>query len=53
MMCRASEDPTSDFSWTQGQGSTPSELTGPQGAYSGSNYIFIEASNVEPGKEAT
>ena len=36
---------TSSFRWNvDGSGSTPSGSTGPSGAYSGSNYFYVEAS---------
>ena len=36
---------TDNFDWTRWEGSTPSELTGPEAANSGQYYIYIEASN--------
>src|SRR5690606_31175236 len=45
--------PTSGYSWCiDGAGSTPSSLTGPDGAFSGSNYFYVEASSGIAGSEA-
>ncbi len=42
-----------DFDWTIRSGGTPSSGTGPAGAYEGSHYIYIEASNPNyPDKDA-
>lgn len=41
------------YDWNiDGSGSTPSGLTGPSGAYSGSNYFYVEASNGSNGDTA-
>jgi len=34
-----------DFNWTRKSGSTPSSSTGPNGAYQGSYYIYVESSS--------
>lgn len=33
------------WDWTHNSGGTPSSSTGPSGAYSGSYYVYVEASN--------
>lgn len=45
---------TSAYRWDiDGSGSTPSSSTGPSGAYSGSNYLYTEASSGSTGSVAT
>ena len=41
-----------DFDWTRRTGSTPSGSTGPSSAYSGSYYIYTEATGNNPDKTA-
>ena len=43
--CRMEQDEFDDFDWTIQSGKTPSEETGPEEAYDGEYYIYIEASN--------
>ena len=43
--CDMSQDRNDDFDWTIWSGSTPSDETGPERAYNGKYYIYIEASN--------
>ena len=40
------------FDWTRQTGGTPSNPTGPDGAYSGQYYVFIEASGKTPNDAA-
>lgn len=49
-MCSASNTDTMDFQLHSG--STPSRHTGPTQAFSGSNYLYIEATNKIPGQHA-
>ena len=47
-LCGLSQDFTYDtqgFDWTLWKGATPSKETGPDRAYSGDFYLYIEASN--------
>ncbi len=45
---------TSAYRWNvDGSGSTPSGGTGPSGAFSGTNYFYVEASNGSEGAEAS
>lgn len=38
------QDTNDDFDWIINSGGTTSQNTGPTGAYSGSNYVYVEAS---------
>ena len=47
------QDYNDRFDWTRTHGLTPSKLTGPDSAYSGGFYIFIETSDPRvPGDNA-
>ncbi|ELT88550.1 hypothetical protein CAPTEDRAFT_184991 [Capitella teleta] len=43
--CGMTQSSDDSFDWSMGSGPTPSEETGPDRAYDGSYYIFIEASS--------
>ena len=52
--CGLQQDEFDDFDWTIQTGKTPSEETGPDQAYEGNYYIYIEASKPrETGDKAT
>lgn len=51
--CGMTQDTTDQFDWTVFSGPTPSDPTGPDSAYDGTYYIYIEASDpVRPNDEA-
>ena len=52
--CDMIQDTNMDqFDWTRQSGKTPSGFTGPNKAYAGNHYIYIEASDPrKPGDEA-
>ena len=43
--CSLIQDNMDVFDWTMQSGPTPSEVTGPPGAFEGTYYIYIETSN--------
>jgi len=43
-LCGMIQDPTAEFNWTVYSPPTPSDPTGPDFAYSGQFYAYIEAS---------
>ena len=52
--CGLEQDQFDDFDWTIQTGKTPSEETGPDQAFEGNYYIYIEASKPrEAGDKAT
>lgn len=44
-LCDFSQSINDDFDWTLQTGNTPSRHTGPDEAYTGSYYIYVEASS--------
>ena len=44
-LCGMTQSTDDQFDWSQGEGPTPSEYTGPQEAMSKPYYVFIEVSN--------
>lgn len=43
--CSLIQDGDDSFDWTMMSGPTPSDLTGPNSAYQGDYYVYIEASS--------
>ena len=48
-----SQDSANEFDWTLRTGGTPSNNTGPSGAFEGSHYVYVEASSPNFGGKTT